>query len=33
MQNYKGKDWRYCKQFGSDNAIWRAKVRFEEVEK
>lgn len=30
MQNYKGKDWRFCKQFGSDNAIWRAKVRFEE---
>ena len=28
MQNYKGKDWRYCKQFGSDNAIWRARVLF-----
>ncbi len=32
MQNYKGKDWRFCKQFGSDNAIWRAKIRFEEKE-
>ena len=29
MQNYKGKDWQFCKRFGSDNAIWRARVLFE----
>lgn len=29
MQNYKGKDHTFCQSFGSDNAIWRARIRFD----
>ncbi len=29
MQNYKGKDHTFCQSFGSDNSIWRARIRFD----